>query len=130
VDNQLKMSAETKAKLQDSVRGVTEIFETQRGISFSRLPTWALSQFAQVENISKVSSQLSVRDLRSSQAQVKSPFNIDQHAIQLRKSTGLAVLQPSLLRQVILKKAFLIPMVTFESGKALRSMKLLKVKIR
>lgn len=53
------MSDETKAKLQDSVRGVSEIFETKRGISFSRLPKWALSQFAQVEKIAKVSSNLS-----------------------------------------------------------------------
>ncbi len=59
MDNQLKMSAETKAKLQDSVRGVSDIFETPRGLTFNRLPKWALNQFSQIENITKVAAQLS-----------------------------------------------------------------------
>ena len=53
------MSADTKSKLQACVRGVSEVFETPRGLTFNRLPKWALNQFSQVENITKVAGQLS-----------------------------------------------------------------------
>jgi len=53
------MSADTKTKLQACVRGVSEVFETPRGLAFNRLPKWALNQFSQVENITKVAGQLS-----------------------------------------------------------------------
>jgi hypothetical protein len=59
VSNQKMMSADTKTKLQACVRGVSEVLETPRGLTFNRLPKWALNQFSQVENITKVAGQLS-----------------------------------------------------------------------
>ena len=55
----MEITSDTRHMIEQSVRGVARVFETPRGLAFSRLPEWTYAQHAHAEIVGKVAERLS-----------------------------------------------------------------------